>query len=961
MKKYMKYFIVSIFAFVSLLGSVNATTIKETTINGDAYDTIEDGSIVIGVTKFDSDVVITGARATKAGSNDAIVYMKLNSSLEGYNAPVIYIYAGGAWFALDESNNASVVEDTTLIDKLSNNDIYFVNNEEKMLDIDVSGMNIDETKLPKGVTYKDGKVYVPATTDTFSLVTKDGIALNFVKDGTLFAKDQSECYTLNGNTITSYNQQMCGINVSIPTKINDVSVNAIAADAFKGKEIETVIIPGHINSIGDNAFADNNLKSVTIEEKYDSSDFELYGNNVFGTFTDIKYKNELTELLDQFKDHLVLNVREGLISKTETIDGGLPSEETNQPSIYILPAFAEHLEFKRLGLKRDDEMGYVNGKYSIYLSFKSYNGKTNTDMFSVRVEFYDESAGKIRNATKDVSYEIKEVKEENTNYKKIIEEYKAHFVDVQKNIKEKKYSQRLTGYTNLIDISDKYDYEIIEFGYGDGGGGDLEPNNAIMSSILSYNDTLYDLYDVPFYASIEYEVSVDSNLEDSDLIYKAMEEKFASETDINDYEVLNTYGYANSTQVYIVELKDNKTQNSFRIIYDKKPKGGSLVLNYSYSNQYIYTYYPKVDRKNYEGSFIDYVTYAFNELNQAYNTGTSYYISHSGYKENEEGKKIALYNTSVSKQSEDGKNNTYTIYVENATEKEYTEEIVEYGVNWSEGMTEEEYNNNALKGFIQSYNLVDYYVTPVFSKFVKNEETNKFVYADYTKDYDVRKLYTSHEVIDFKTNTKYIVVYKCFENREPGTLYLYQTSQWSDTDITYTYKYVPNAKYIDGKVTDYIEVLKKELSDKLKLDGTAEFSVYGNMYSNNYTKYTLRYSSSTKENEIYIHYSYEVDIYVPTDSMRTEEYYKAKNVDMNNYENEKSYEDALLEEYLNFYKVNDYYNTHSKSAFIENVDGTYRYFNYGSDDEKLKVYGYEIIDFENNKAIYLIAIPFNKQ
>ena len=38
----------------------------------------------------------------------------------------------------------------------------------------------------------------------------------------------------------------------------------------------------------------------------------------------------------------------------------------------------------------------------------------------------------------------------------------------------------------------------------------------------------------------------------------------------------------------------------------------------------------------------------------------------------------------------------------------FVEEIVEHGVNWYEGITKDEYNNNALKEFVQTYNLTDY-------------------------------------------------------------------------------------------------------------------------------------------------------------------------------------------------------------------------------------------------------------
>lgn len=58
------------------------------------------------------------------------------------------------------------------------------------------------------------------------------------------------------------------VNLRIPSKINDIPVKYIAADAFKNNsQIESVLIPGSIVSIGNSAFESCvNLKSIVIEQ-----------------------------------------------------------------------------------------------------------------------------------------------------------------------------------------------------------------------------------------------------------------------------------------------------------------------------------------------------------------------------------------------------------------------------------------------------------------------------------------------------------------------------------------------------------------------------------------------------------------------------------------------------------------------------------------------------------------------
>ena len=113
-------------AMLSLGMYVKATTITETTDPSDGNDTIESGSIIIGVTKFTPDTIVTGVRAAIAGSNDMLVYTSKNGSTENYSYPKMYYYLTGDWFEYDEAGNLNYIEEG--IESL---DIYYVNNVQK--------------------------------------------------------------------------------------------------------------------------------------------------------------------------------------------------------------------------------------------------------------------------------------------------------------------------------------------------------------------------------------------------------------------------------------------------------------------------------------------------------------------------------------------------------------------------------------------------------------------------------------------------------------------------------------------------------------------------------------------------------------------------------------------------------------------------------------------------------------
>ena len=72
--------------------STFATTIRETLVSGDGYDTILPNTFVIGITKFSGEEILTAGKATVAGTHDALFYYKIHGTMEGYQPPKIYYY-----------------------------------------------------------------------------------------------------------------------------------------------------------------------------------------------------------------------------------------------------------------------------------------------------------------------------------------------------------------------------------------------------------------------------------------------------------------------------------------------------------------------------------------------------------------------------------------------------------------------------------------------------------------------------------------------------------------------------------------------------------------------------------------------------------------------------------------------------------------------------------------------------
>lgn len=218
-KVFSKTFVAAI-AAGAMIGAVNvnAENIRETVNNE-----ITDGSYIIGITRFSNDVVITADRVLMASQDD--IFFK---GIVGYQKPAVYQYQLGQWIKYDANNNPSVASDAEVA-RLNAQDIYYVNNVEKVLEIaytrENAGNNLTFTTdaVGKTIKYENGIMYVPATTKTIEVksgntlletlkktnVTEDG-EFSYVSGesnyyGSIAADDmftKSTDTVVNGETIT---------------------------------------------------------------------------------------------------------------------------------------------------------------------------------------------------------------------------------------------------------------------------------------------------------------------------------------------------------------------------------------------------------------------------------------------------------------------------------------------------------------------------------------------------------------------------------------------------------------------------------------------------------------------------------------------------------------------------------------------------------------------------------------
>lgn len=94
---------------------------------------------------------------------------------------------------------------------------------------------------------------------------------------------KANCFVMGfPSTITSYDAS-CGQDIVIPSTVGEDDVLYIGVDAFRGKNLKSVIFPDNLLSIGDNAFRDNNIKTIVLPNSLVSIGVEAFMNNQLET------------------------------------------------------------------------------------------------------------------------------------------------------------------------------------------------------------------------------------------------------------------------------------------------------------------------------------------------------------------------------------------------------------------------------------------------------------------------------------------------------------------------------------------------------------------------------------------------------------------------------------------------------------------------------------------------------
>lgn len=152
----------------------------------------------------------------------------------------------------------------------------------------------------------------------------------------------SECFNFNTGVIDEYysnigndvDNDSCPLNVSIPNKINDVTVTEISNAAFLNSNINSLVLPNTITSIGNNAFkgnnisgkldlsylnnlvlgtevfSDNAISSIKLPNNVVNIPNGLFKNNNISGVLDIRYLSNLTSIgSDSFNNNNISSIK----------------------------------------------------------------------------------------------------------------------------------------------------------------------------------------------------------------------------------------------------------------------------------------------------------------------------------------------------------------------------------------------------------------------------------------------------------------------------------------------------------------------------------------------------------------------------------------------------------------------------------------------------------------------------
>lgn len=248
MKKINKVF-TSIFLTVIctlIVGFTNVDAyIKESTTGAANTDVIENGTTIIGITKFKPSTIVTAKRASLATMND----VSYNLDNPNYDGVHIYYYFYG-WYEFDENNNSTPVQDKNKLNELN---IFYVDNVEKVLTINYSGdssvtFKTDKPNKDRNVTLANGVITVPAT-------VKDLTVLKGKNEVAFYSKaDESDMSFLENPTVGRIESR----ENSVASMLGDSSLTfqgdieyQIKKDAINGNYVSVGIVRDDIPNLED--------------------------------------------------------------------------------------------------------------------------------------------------------------------------------------------------------------------------------------------------------------------------------------------------------------------------------------------------------------------------------------------------------------------------------------------------------------------------------------------------------------------------------------------------------------------------------------------------------------------------------------------------------------------------------------------------------------------------------------
>ena len=248
--------IVKILFGIALFGltitNVNAQTISEKT---SAYT---EDKFIIGSTRFDNSEIITADKVVLATQNETKLNIALGMPVKeaiSKKVPIYsYSYFFEEWYVQENGKSTLITDEEEIKDIEDNLNIFFVNNEEKIIEYPYEG---NVTNVTDGVTYEDGKFKVPATTFNFE----------FKEDG-----ESHIVYTeTSDETTLDYGSFEVAAKSDVEAAIGPTQYPSLNAAIAAAKDGETIKLTKNANGdgiiINKNITIDLNAFTYTIDGK----------------------------------------------------------------------------------------------------------------------------------------------------------------------------------------------------------------------------------------------------------------------------------------------------------------------------------------------------------------------------------------------------------------------------------------------------------------------------------------------------------------------------------------------------------------------------------------------------------------------------------------------------------------------------------------------------------------------